>query len=210
MKSKPEKVKPTKKTPKTKTAARNAGVALPELEKLEPIDEAALKRMPESQILNRLKESYPAIQNTVENTVYKIYHCLRLTSAAGQMLEELARRYRGEWAKVLPIMIPGLPLRTADLWRSQWRNLKRVNHPNGEPDPTEYVKAYRRAGCLPKPDPYEPNPDHFPAPYRFYFKQKEHKPIENWGSENWKIFLRETEPILKLREQAEKLLNSRK
>lgn len=166
----------------------------------------AIRKMPDSELAERLVELQPNVESFIFQTGRQISLALRYTAAAGQLLDELFSRHGSDWANALPKLVPGLPLATAAMWRAQWRNRDRVFPASDEtPDAGTLAKAYRNAELLPPCEPSEKAPEDAKPPFKLTFS-RDTRPAAEWRKADLVDFLTRAEPIAKLIAEAKTAL----
>jgi hypothetical protein len=153
-----------------------------------------IRKMPDSELAERLVEMQPNVESYVFQVGRQINHALRYTAQAGQLLDELFHRHGSDWANALPKLVPGLPLATAAMWRAQWRNRDRVFPPDDAPAGNDLAKAYRNAELLPPCEPSAKGEEDAKPFFRLTFS-RDSRPVSEWPRADLIAFLTKAEPI---------------
>jgi len=171
-------------------------------------DDAALKKMPETNIIAAIIGRYEPLEREImPQAMAAIGSAIQSTAGLGQLLEELYQRHKGaKWEEVYEKI--GLPFSfvQANKFRHQWNNRDKVITAV-DPTPLALTNAFRHAELLPEPEP-QPKSELPPMPFTLKFSFDTSREVNTWGKENVIDFLTRTEKIELLRMKAKAFIAS--
>lgn len=171
-------------------------------------DDAALKKMPETDIIAAILGRYEPLEREImPQAMAAIGSAIQSTAGLGQLLEELYQRHKGaKWEEVYQKI--GLPFSfvQANRFRNQWNNKGKVIDA-ADPTPLALTNAFRHAELLPEPEP-QPKSELPPMPFSLKFSFDTSREVNTWGRENVVDFLTRTEKIELLRMKAKAFIAS--
>lgn len=173
-------------------------------------DDAALKKMPETEIMAAIFGKFEPLEREImPAAMAAIGAAIQGTASIGQLIEELYQRHKGaKWEDVYPKFNFPFSLVQANRFRQQWLNKGRVID-NSEPTPLALTNAYRHAELLPEPEP-QPKSELPPPPFKLNFSFDTSREFATWGRENVIDFLTRTEKIELLRMKAKAFIAANK
>lgn len=168
----------------------------------------AVRDLPLSALVHRAKELNSGleyhVQLAVEHGAASVGHAIAL----GQVLEDTARRYKGEWEEWFEAALGSkgenvICLRTAYRYRALWNKRDKLVPSDGsEPECRSLTDAFIKCGILPAPPPAEKGEPPSPAVFHLVYNHST-TPPEEWSAEERQAYLDKTAPIVEMRAKVE-------
>ncbi|MEQ1862233.1 MAG: hypothetical protein ABMA13_20135 [Chthoniobacteraceae bacterium] len=166
-----------------------------------PAPDRSLSTLGADELIARIEQKLVTFHQARDLALSAGRHTLDRAIDLGELFEEAAQRYPGNYEEWLENHFPTVSKTTAWRWRQLFADRDRLL--DGEPDLHRIKDAYVKLGLLPPPAEPDAARDREPGLYSFRLVVSAEKPIDTWSPLDLREFLDHTAKIAELREQAE-------
>lgn len=154
-------------------------------------------------LVARIRQKLETFEKSRALAVSACRHTVDRAIELGELFDEAAARFPGNYEEWCSAHFPGISKMTAWRFRQCWQQRDRIL---GDPELATLKDAYVRLGLLPPPAPTDEAPPREPSLYTIKLSIDEGKPIDTWSPLDLREFLDQTARIADLRAQAESRL----